>query len=54
MTTKSVRAGEYAPPPADTPVITEICGTFPTASRSRGRSAVAAEGCDPIVHVGAA
>ena len=29
MTTKSVSAGEYAPPPADTPVITEICGTRP-------------------------
>ena len=29
ITTKSVSAGEYAPPPADTPVITEICGTRP-------------------------
>jgi hypothetical protein len=29
ITTKSVSAGEYEPPPAETPLITEICGTRP-------------------------
>ena len=29
ITTKSVSAGEYAPPPAEVPVITLICGTRP-------------------------
>ena len=29
MITKSVSAGEYAPPPAETPVMIEICGTLP-------------------------
>ena len=29
MTTQSVSAGEYAPPPADRPVMIEICGTAP-------------------------
>ena len=29
MTTKSVSAGEYEPPPADTPQMTEIWGTRP-------------------------
>jgi hypothetical protein len=29
ITTKSVSAGEYEPPPADAPQITEICGILP-------------------------
>lgn len=31
MNTKSVRAGEYAAPPAQGPSITEICGITPEA-----------------------
>ncbi len=29
ITTQSVSAGEYAPPPADSPVMIEIWGTWP-------------------------
>ena len=32
ITTKSVSAGEYEPPPADAPQITEICGTCPDSA----------------------
>ena len=32
MTTKSVSAGEYEPPPADAPQITEICGIRPDSA----------------------
>ena len=32
MTTKSVSAGEYEPPPALAPQITEICGTRPESA----------------------
>jgi len=29
ISSRSVSAGEYAPPPAEVPVTTEICGTIP-------------------------
>ena len=29
ITTQSVSAGEYAPPPADRPVMIDTCGTRP-------------------------
>jgi len=32
ITTKSVSAGEYEPPPADAPQITEIWGTWPESA----------------------
>ena len=32
MITKSVSAGEYEPPPAEAPQITEICGTLPLSA----------------------
>jgi hypothetical protein len=32
MITKSVRAGEYEPPPAEAPQITEICGILPLSA----------------------
>ena len=32
ITTKSVSAGEYEPPPADAPQITEICGIRPDSA----------------------
>jgi hypothetical protein len=32
MTTKSVSAGAYEPPPAEGPQITEICGTRPESA----------------------
>ena len=32
ITTKSVRAGEYEPPPALAPQITEICGMRPDSA----------------------
>ena len=31
MNTKSVKAGEYTAPPAQGPIINEICGTTPLA-----------------------
>ena len=35
ITTQSVSAGEYAPPPADNPVTIEICGTRPESATVR-------------------
>ena len=32
MITKSVSAGEYEPPPAEAPQITEICGILPLSA----------------------
>ncbi len=35
ITIQSVSAGEYAPPPADRPLTTEICGTRPESATVR-------------------